>query len=122
MSRNTINRICYYYHLFLSLLSLIVGYGIIAWSSWESDNTIGLNIFSIIVFWIFGTVCFMILPLAILAFSILVRLFCFIPFIAGDYSCLSSILFGWSILNIVSLILSTNGYNSEEEVGYFIFN
>ena len=122
MSRNTINRICYKYHLFLSLLSIVVGYGIIAWSMWESDNTIALNIFSIIVFWIFGTICFMILPLAILAVSILVRLFCFVPFIAGDYSYLSSILFGWSILNIISLTLSIKGYDSEEEIGCFIFN
>lgn len=122
MSRNTINRICYKYHLFLSILALIVGYGIVAWSTWEPTNTIALNIFFVLIFWIFGTICFMILPLGILTVSILVRLFCFLPFIAGDYSYLSSILFVWSILNIISLILSIKGYDSEEEIGCFIFN
>lgn len=67
-----------------------------------------------------GTMCFLLLPIMILAFSAMARFFCFLPFISGDYSTPSTLLFAWAIFNIISIFLSMSGYDPKEETNPFL--
>ena len=107
-------RVCYYYHIGISYLSLIVGYGLVFVGCSGLGHTIAMQIIMGIVICILITACFFIGPLTFLSAGVVGRFWAALPLIDGNYDNFSIALFFWGIFNVFTIYPAIRGRVTDE--------
>lgn len=114
------NRICYFYHLSLSFLSILIGVVSFFLMGFSTDGTIAIKIIIGIAFCLLSIATFLIGPISFLAGGLIFRFSAILWLLSGDDTIFSNILFAFGVLNIFTIYPAIKG-RREDETSIFIF-